>query len=119
MRILIVEDDKVISLLLTKMIERMEYIVVDTATKGAEAIQKIEDNAPDLILMDIMLEDDIDGIEAMLKLRQNGLSTPVIYITSNSDPYNMTRAEETNYNDYLIKPVNFDELKSAIKKVLL
>ena len=119
MKILIVEDDKVISLLLQKMVERMEYVVVETATKGHEAVEKIQNLKPDLILMDIMLEDDLDGIDAMLKLRENGLKTPVIYITSNSDPYNRTRAESTNYNDYLIKPVNFDELKSAISKVLV
>ena len=117
MKIIIVEDDKVITLLLQKMVERMNYIVVNTATKGQEAIDKISKEKPDLVLMDIMLEDNIDGIDAMLKLREDGLNTPVIYITGNSDSYNKTRAKDTQYTDYLIKPVNFDELKSAIDKV--
>ena len=54
----------------------------------------------------------------MIKVRENGYDTPVIYITSNSDPYNRTRAESTNYHDYLIKPVNFDDLQTSINQVL-
>jgi len=117
MQILIVEDDKVLSLLLTRMIEKMEHMVIDNVTKGIHAIEKATELKPDLILMDIMLEDDIDGIDAMLQIRKKGMEMPVIFITGNSDPYNKERAKETNFIDYLIKPVNYQELEESISKV--
>lgn len=116
MKILIVEDDKVLSLLLSKMIQRLDYDVLKIVTKGRDAIKYVKELNPDLILMDIMLEDDVDGIEAMSTLRNEDISTPVIYITGNSDPVNRERAKETDYIDYLIKPVGFDDLKSTINE---
>lgn len=117
MKIIIVEDDKVLSLLLSKMIERLNYDVLEIVTKGRDAIEKIESLNPDLVLMDIMLEDDIDGIDAMIALRKKSITTPVIYITGNSDPINRQRAEVTNFEEYLIKPVSFEDLKSTVYKV--
>lgn len=117
MRIIIVEDDKVLSLLLSKMIERLNFEVLEIITKGYEAITKIESLKPDLVLMDIMLEDEIDGIDAMIALRKRSITTPVIYITGNSDPINRERAAVTDFEDYLIKPVGFDDLRNTIEKV--
>lgn len=117
MKIIIVEDDKVLSLLLSKMIERLNFEVLEIITKGQEAINKIEALKPDLVLMDIMLEDEIDGIDAMIALRKKSITTPVIYITGNSDPINRQRAEITDFEDYLIKPVSFDDLRNTIDKV--
>ena len=116
MRIIIVEDDKVLSLLLSKMIDRLGHEILEVITKGSDAIEQIEKLQPDLVLMDIMLEDDIDGITAMKNLREKGFTSPVIYITGNSDPVNFERAKETDFTDYLIKPVGFDELKETILK---
>lgn len=117
MKIIIVEDDKVLSLLLSKMIERLNYEVLEIITKGQEAIEKIETLNPDLVLMDIMLEDEVDGIDAMTALRAKSNNVPVIYITGNSDPLNRERAKTTDFVDYLIKPVSFDELKSTISRL--
>lgn len=117
MKIIIVEDDKVLSLLLSKMIERLGHEVIEIITKGKDAIKIIGSKEADLILMDIMLEDDIDGVSEMITLRENGLKTPVIYITGNSDPINYERAQETNFLEYLIKPVGFDELKETLEKI--
>ena len=117
MKIIIVEDDKVLSLLLSKMIERLDFEVVEIITKGQEAIEKISALKPDLVLMDIMLEDDVDGIDAMLALREKSNNVPVIFITGNSDPVNRERAKPTDYVEYLIKPVSFDELKESINQI--
>ncbi|HET8865813.1 MAG TPA: response regulator [Gracilimonas sp.] len=117
MKIIIVEDDKVLSLLLSKMIERLGYEILAIVTKGADAIKKIQALNPDLVLMDIMLEDEIDGISAMNQIREAGNKVPVIYITGNSDPANFKRAQQTDFIDYLIKPVGFDDLKQTIAKV--
>lgn len=117
MKIIVVEDDKVLSLLLSKMIERLGHEIISVVTKGSEAIDQIIDHSPDLILMDIMLEDNIDGITVMEKIRENNLSHPVIYITGNSDSVNYDRAKATGFEEYLIKPVSFDDLKTNIKAV--
>lgn len=117
MKIIVVEDDKVLSLLLSKMIERLGHEVISVVTKGAEAIKHITTNVPDLILMDIMLEDNIDGITVMEKIREQDLSYPVIYITGNSDSVNFNRAKATDFEEYLIKPVSFDDLKHNIHAV--
>jgi CheY-like chemotaxis protein len=117
MDVLIVEDDKVLSLLLTKMVEKIGLSVAGTASSGKKALETAIELSPDLILMDIMLEDDIDGIDVMNSLRAANHDFPVIYITGNSDLYNRERAVETNYVEYLIKPISFDQLKDAIAKV--
>ncbi len=117
MNVLIVEDDKVLSLLLSKMVDKIGATVVGTCVRGQEAISKTKELSPDLILMDIMLEDDVDGIDAMLALRRDGIDIPVIFITGNSDTYNRERAKQTNYVDYLVKPISFDLLKETIEKV--
>ncbi|MBO6524367.1 MAG: response regulator [Balneolaceae bacterium] len=117
MNVLIVEDDKVLSLLLSKMVDKIGANVIGTCVKGQDAISKAKTLSPDLILMDIMLEDDIDGIDAMLALRRESIDVPVIFITGNSDTYNRERAKQTNYIDYLVKPISFDLLKETIEKV--
>ena len=114
MKVLIVEDDKVLSLLLVKMVERLSLEIIGTATKGRDAISLASNLNPDLILMDIMLEDDIDGIEAIQAIKKINRDVPVIYITGNSDPHTKERARQTNYADYIIKPIYFDDLKNSI-----
>lgn len=114
MKILIVEDDKVLSLMLQRMIERMGYYVVDTTTEGHKAVDLALQSSCDLILMDIMLEDNLDGIEAYRKIRDKE-NIPVIYITGNSDSSNKKRAAEVGYHDYIIKPVVYDSLKESIQ----
>lgn len=116
-KVLIVEDDKVLSLLLIKMVEKMNMEVAGTATEGKKAIQLAKELNPDLILMDIMLEDDVDGIEAMLTLQNEGHNFPVIFITGNSDSYNRERAQAINYIDYLVKPISLSILKDSILKL--
>lgn len=116
MRILIVEDDRVLSLMESKMVERMGHEVAEVLTKGEDAVDITVNGNIDLILMDIMLEGSIDGIEAMKQIRGSS-DIPVIYITGNSDRSTRERAKETNYIDYLVKPITFDRLKQAIESV--
>lgn len=113
--VLIVEDDMIIAMVLERMVTKLGHTVLDKVISGHKAIEKTLDEHPDLILMDIQLNDDIDGIEAMNKIRQSS-SVPVIYITGNSDEYNLKRARETDFIDYLIKPIQMGDLKKSIQK---
>lgn len=112
-KVLIVEDDLILNLLYESYLERLGFDTEGELVYGKTAIDAAEELNPDLIIMDIFLEGEIDGIDAMLEIRKFS-EVPVIYITGNSDPYHMKRAEETSYLEYLTKPIEFDDLKEAI-----
>jgi CheY-like chemotaxis protein len=113
--VLIVEDDMIIAMVLERMVLKLNHGVMQKVVTGKEAIEITVNNDPDLILMDIQLNDDIDGIMAMQQIRETS-DVPVIYITGNSDQYNLERARETNFVDYLIKPIQMNDLKKSIAK---
>lgn len=114
-KVLIVEDDMIISMVLERMIKKIGHQVVKKVIAGQEAIDAYFELKPDLILMDIQLKDNIDGITAMQKIRKES-DVHVIYITGNSDQYNLERAKKTDYVDYLVKPIQMNHLKKSINK---
>lgn len=105
----------ILSMVLERMVLKLNYSVAGKIITGKEAIDTANELSPDLILMDIQLKDDIDGITAMNEIRNNS-DVPVIYITGNSDEYNLSRAKETNFIDYLVKPIQMSDLRSSIDK---
>lgn len=113
--VIIVEDDLILNLLYENYLERLDFETEGELVYGKTAIETAKKIDPDLIIMDISLEGEIDGIEAMLKIREFS-DVPVIYITGNSDPYHVERAAETDYLDYLTKPIEFEDLEKAIAK---
>ncbi len=116
MNIFIVEDDRVLQLMLKKMLERMGHQIVGSAIKGSEAIEQIRSTSPDLVLMDIQLKDQIDGIQVADEVK-NSIELDVIYITGNSDRSYRERAKKIGYIDYMIKPITYDALRESIQKV--
>lgn len=113
--VLIVEDDMIISMVLERMILKLGFGVIGKVITGREAIELTRQHDPDLILMDIQLKDDIDGISAMQEIRKHS-DVHVIYITGNSDQYNLARAKKTNFIDYLVKPIQMNHLEDSINK---
>ncbi|MEQ8578539.1 MAG: response regulator [Balneola sp.] len=113
--VMIVEDDLILNLLYESYLEKLGYGAEGELVYGKTAIEIAKRIKPDLILMDISLEGEMDGIDAMLEIRKFS-DVPVIYITGNSDPYHVERAKETNYLDYLVKPIEFDVLKESLEK---
>ena len=113
--VMIVEDDLILNLLYESYLEKLGYGAEGELVYGKTAIEIAKRIKPDLILMDISLEGEMDGIDAMVEIRKFS-DVPVIYITGNSDPYHVERAKETNYLDYLVKPIEFDVLKESLVK---
>lgn len=111
--VIIVEDDLILNLLYESYLERLGFNTEGELVYGKTAIEKTKELNPDLIIMDIFLEGELDGIDAMHEIRKFS-DIPVIYITGNSDPYHMKRAEETSYLAYLTKPIEFEDLKEAV-----
>ena len=79
-----------------------------------DVIKIVEEKRPDLILMDIRIEGDKDGIDTMMLIGER-FNTPCIYITGNSDPLSMERAKKTNMLSFLVKPISKEELFRLIK----
>lgn len=113
--VMIVEDDLILNLLYESYLEKLGYDAEGELVYGKTAIEVAKKIEPDLILMDISLEGEIDGITAMKEIRKFS-DVPVIYITGNSDPHHVQRAKETGYLDYLVKPIEFNDLKESIER---
>lgn len=116
-RILIAEDDAVVATNLTMSLEDRGYSIIGTCESGESLIQKIGQESPDIVIMDINLAGLMDGVEvtALLKKKTN---IPVLYLTSDRDRGTLERAKLTNPDGYLIKPFDEDELTSAIEIAL-
>lgn len=116
-QILIVEDEKIIALNLKETLQSLGYNVVAIADSGEQAIEKVAKFHPDLVLMDICLKGNIDGITAAQKI-WDSFSTPVIYVTGHSDHNTLERAKVSAPFGYILKPVNEQELQIAIETAL-
>ncbi len=115
-RILIVEDEAVTSVLLEKTLKELGYEVVGSAFDGAEAINLAREKQPDIILMDIRIQGDMDGIETAKRIYQQ-YKIPIIYLTAHSDDDTIKRAVDSGPFGYLIKPFKERELYSNIEMV--
>lgn len=116
-KILVVEDERIIASGIQKDLESMGYIVTGIASSGPQAIEKAGMGQPDLVLMDIVLKGDMDGIEAAHEII-NRYDIPIIYLTAYADEEILERAMVTEPYGYLIKPFNDSELKANIEMAL-
>jgi PAS domain S-box-containing protein len=112
-RILIVEDESVAAQSIRTFLETSAHLILDIVDTGAEAIRRAIELSPDLILMDIYLKDEIDGIAAADRIYQQ-LKIPIIYLSANTEDAILQRAVATKPFGYLVKPFNQVELSTAI-----
>lgn len=115
--VLIVEDDMLLSMVEERLVKKLGYNVIAKATSGEDAIEKTKEHRPDVILMDIILKGDMDGIETMEQIRSHS-DVPVIYLSGNSDRFNFERAKKTGFSDYLVKPITLHDLRRPFEKAL-
>lgn len=115
--ILIVEDNSSMVELLCLTMKRLDYGVAGHAATGKEAIDLAINLLPDLVIMDIQLEGDIDGIEAAAKIRET-CNVPVVYLTAHEDDALFQRAKGTEPFAYIIKPIVDKELRNVIEVAL-
>lgn len=116
-KILLAEDENISAHYLKQSLTRMGYEITAVVSSGEEVIEHVEENKPDLILMDITLCGNIDGISAVQKLHPR-FDIPVIYITGNSDSEVFKRAKNTEPHAYLIKPYELSQLQNSIEIAL-
>jgi CheY-like chemotaxis protein len=116
-RILIVEDEPIVSLQLQESLEAMGHVVPAVVDSGDEVLSAVLSNKPDLILMDIKLRSFIDGVDATKRLRLVS-DVPVIYLTAYPSAGSQDRAERTSPAAYLVKPINDRTLRESIESAL-
>jgi two-component system, cell cycle sensor histidine kinase and response regulator CckA len=116
-QILVVEDERLVARALQNELEQFGYQVSGIASSASEAVAQVEETRPDLVLMDVHLKGDVDGIEVAQRI-QTRCGIPVIYLSAFSDASTVARASETNAFGYLIKPYEERELQTTIEMAL-
>ncbi len=116
-RLLIVEDEHLIAYDLRESLERFGYEVVAVTDTGIDAVRHAEQLRPDLVLMDIRLPGEIDGITASEQI-QTRLHIPVVYLTANADQVTLERVAASRPYGYMMKPFNDRILATTIEIAL-
>jgi len=117
LRILVVEDDAVVSMGLKSTLLDLGYEALSVEVTGEKAVEKALGERPDLVLMDIRLAGKMDGIEAAEKIRAVS-DVPIIFLTAYGDEETLHRAKKTGPNGYIIKPFEPMELQATIETAL-
>ena len=113
-RILIVEDQRLIAADIENTLKKLGYVVVGNVSSGEDAISKSDQLRPELVLMDVRLRGEMDGIQAAEIIRDR-FNVPVVYLTAYADEETILRAKKTTPFGYLVKPFNERELRATIE----
>ena len=116
-KVLVVEDEFIVSLEIQDRLQSMGYSVIGTASKAEEAIKIATDIKPDLILMDIKLQGEVDGIDAARAIKSN-YNVPIIFLTAFAENITLERIKKIPpYYGYIIKPFEEEELQQSIEEI--
>jgi PAS domain S-box-containing protein len=115
--ILVVEDESIVAKDIQSRLRKFGYYVPAIASTGEEAINKVAENHPDLVLMDIRIKGDMDGVEAAKEIHER-FNVPIIYLTAYADANTLARAKVTQPFGYILKPFKERELQTTIEIAL-
>jgi CheY-like chemotaxis protein len=115
--ILVVEDESLVAKDLQIILRHLGYHVPVVVFSGEQAIRRVEEARPDLVLMDIRLKGALDGVEAAARIRSR-CDVPVVYLTANADEATLERAKVTEPFGYILKPFEEHLLQSTIEMAL-
>ena len=112
--VLIVEDERIVAIDLQQTLSRMGYDAFAIASSADEAMRRASERRPDVVLMDIRIKGDRDGVETAALMRQQ-FEVPIVYLTAHADDATVERAKHTEPYGYLLKPVKSAELRSVLE----
>jgi len=115
--ILVVEDEQIVAAELREILAGLGYRAVAAASTGSEALARTEETHPDLILMDVRIKGDMDGIETASRIMARW-DIPIIYVTAHADQETLRRARVTEPLGYVLKPFGERELQIAIEMAI-
>lgn len=113
-KLLIVEDEMIIAAHISLQLSEMGYEVTGIVPRGEEALVHVKENPPDIILLDINLKGELDGIETARQM-QRTRNIPVIYLTANADDAHFNKAKDTHPYGFIAKPFKKLDLQRAIE----
>ena len=116
-QVLVVEDEAIVAMDIQSKLEDLGYSVIALIRSGEEAVQTACQMRPDLILMDINLQGDMDGISAAARIQECN-PTPVVFMTARGDKDTVHRAKMTGPMGYIIKPFDENDLRATIEVAL-
>ncbi len=116
--ILIVEDESIVAMEIESYIQKLGYSVVDTCSNAEDALIQVSKYSIDIILMDICIKGELDGVETTTIIKKDHPHIEIIYLTAHLDDYNVDRAIKTDPTAYLSKPFNREELRVFLKIAL-
>ena len=114
LKILIVEDDAVSALLLQRALEKNRHEILGIADSGEKALEILSENYADMVMMDINLSGELDGIKTTEIINEK-YDIPVVYLSASSDAETLNKVVGTNPSAYVIKPFNIRELNMVIE----
>lgn len=115
--VLIVEDDMLLSLVEGRIIEKLGYNVIGKATSGEEAIKLVRELSPDAVVMDISLNGEMSGFDALERIREFS-NLPVIFLTGDANQEMAKKAKQSGNADYLIKPIKADDMIQPLRRAV-
>ncbi len=116
-KVLIVEDEAITALDIKRTLEKLNYEIIGISDRGEEALKMIDSTDPDIILMDITLKGELDGIETA-RLMNIRSKIPIVYLTAHYDDETIERSKTTNPYGFLLKPLNDRDLNSCLRMAL-
>ncbi|HPG39138.1 MAG TPA: response regulator [bacterium] len=116
-KILIVEDEAIIAVDLKLKLELGGYEVAGIVSSGEAALDHVEKNKPDLVIMDIILDGAMNGVEAAAEISKR-CPTPILYLSAHSEKDLLEESQKDTLYYYLLKPASREELEQAVKRIL-
>lgn len=114
---LIVEDNLILSVLYENYLKQKVFKTVGEIRDGETAVSLVKKYNPDIVIMDIMLEGPMDGVEAALRIRSFS-EVPILFITGNSDQRYRNKASVVTNSEFMIKPISEEKLSEAVDAML-
>lgn len=115
--VLVVEDEFIVSKDIQSSLKKLGYNVIGAAPSGEKALEILAENTPDIVLMDIMLKGEMNGIETA-EIVRNQYAIPVIYLTAYADESTLSKAKVTEPYGYILKPFKEIDLHTSIEMAL-
>ncbi|MDR9418481.1 response regulator [Gracilimonas sp.] len=115
-KVMIVEDDPLLSIVEEKMVKRLGYEVVGKAKSGEETLDMIKEFNPEILLLDMQLAGSLNGIQTAEELKKCHKNIPVIFLSGDNSESVLKQAKDVNYVDFLLKPVSPKALSDSLTK---
>ena len=117
MKVLLIDDHTLFRLGLKGLLERSGIDVVGAASTGQEGLQKAQELSPDVILLDMRMP-DMDGLQVLGKLREQGVSVPITILTTSAEERDLVECLRAGAQGYLLKDMDPEELVAALRKIV-